>query len=198
MRKGMLVVLSAPSGTGKSTICRKLLQKRRDIRYSVSCTTRVPRPGEKNGKHYFFLTEKEFKQKIHRNEFLEWAVVHDQYYGTPRHFIDSTLKEGYNILLAIDVQGAMSIHDKMPDAVLVFVTPPSMEILRERLAGRREAAESAAKRLANSRGELTWAKKYDYLVINDELEKAVSQIEAILTAESLKVSRQPVSDLAPA
>src|ERR1019366_7911476 len=135
MRKGMLVVISAPSGTGKSTICRKLLQKHRDLKYSVSCTTRVPRPGEKHGKHYFFLSEKEFKQKIHRNEFLEWALVHDQYYGTPRHFIDSNLKEGWNIVPAIDVQGALSIHEKMPDAVLVFVTPPSMETLKERLAG---------------------------------------------------------------
>src|SRR6266850_5891852 len=99
MHKGMLIVISAPSGTGKSTICRKLLRKRRDLRYSVSCTTRVPRPGEKDGKHYFFLTEKEFKDKIDHNYFLEWAVVQDQYYGTPRHFIESNLKHGWDIVL---------------------------------------------------------------------------------------------------
>lgn len=194
----MLIVISAPSGTGKSTICRKLLQKRRDLKYSVSCTTRQPRPGEKDRKHYFFLSEKEFKQRIHKNEFLEWAVVHDHYYGTPRHFIEGSLKDGWNILLAIDVQGAQSIHEKMPDSVLIFVTPPSLESLKERLAGRREAVDSAAKRLANSKGELSAAKNYDYLVVNDELEKAVSQIDAILTAESLRVERQPASDLAPA
>jgi guanylate kinase len=195
MQKGMLIVISAPSGTGKSTICHKLLKKRRNLRYSISCTTRQPRPGEKNGKHYFFLDEDEFKRKIQRHEFLEWAVVHDHYYGTPRHFIETTIKEGSSILLAIDVKGAQAIQRKIPDSVLVFVAPPSIESLKERLAARRDASESVAKRLANSKGEFSAAKNYDYLVVNDELDKAVEQIEAILTAESLRVSRQPVSDL---
>src|SRR4051812_10767663 len=110
MPKGTLVIISAPSGTGKSTICRKLLGKRKDLRYSVSCTTRVPRPGEKNGKHYFFLEKEEFKRKIARNEFLEWAVVHDNYYGTPRQYIEQSVKEGLHVLLAIDVQGASAIR----------------------------------------------------------------------------------------
>src|SRR5579872_3749951 len=115
MPKGMLVIVSAPSGTGKSTLCRRLLQKRKDLRVSVSCTTRQPRPGEKNGKHYFFLTREDFKRKIQRNEFLEWAVVHDEYYGTPRHFIETQMKEGHDTLLAIDVQGAAAIRRKIPD-----------------------------------------------------------------------------------
>ena len=195
MHKGMLIVISAPSGTGKSTICQKLLQKRRNLRYSISCTTRQPRPREKHGKHYFFLSKEEFKRKIQRNEFLEWAVVHDQYYGTPRQFIESSLKEGWSIMLAIDVKGARTIQGKQPDSVLIFVAPPSLESLRERLAARRDPSESVAKRLANSKDELSAAKNYDYLVVNDELDKAVSQIESILTAESLKTGRQPVSDL---
>lgn len=195
MQKGMLIVISAPSGTGKSTICHKLLKKRRDLRYSISFTTRRPRPGEKNGKHYHFVDDDEFKRKIQRHEFLEWAVVHDHYYGTPRHFIETTLKEGRSILLAIDVKGAQAIQRKLPDSVLVFVAPPSIESLKERLAARRDASESVAKRLANSKGEFSAAKNYDYLVVNDELDTAVAQIEAILTAESLRVARQPVSDL---
>ncbi len=196
MPKGFLLILSAPSGTGKSTICRKLLARRKDLRYSISCTTREPRPGEKHGKHYFFLTKEEFKRKIQRNEFLEWAVVHDEYYGTPREFIEKTIKDGGNAILAIDVQGAAAIRRKMPESVLVFVSPPSLESLKERLAARRDASESVAKRLANSKGELSEAKKYDYIVVNDDLEKAVDQVDAILTAESLKVSRQETGALA--
>lgn len=196
MPKGMLVIVSAPSGTGKSTLCRRLLQKRKELRVSVSCTTRQPRPGEKNGKHYFFLTREDFKRKIQRSEFLEWAVVHDEYYGTPRHFIEAQVKEGHDILLAIDVQGAASIRRKMPDAVLIFLVPPSMESLRERLAGRRDQDGTMAKRLANSRSEMSAAKHYDYLVVNDDLEKAVEQVESILTAERLKVSRREMRDLA--
>lgn len=196
MPKGMLVIISAPSGTGKSTICRKLLQRRKDLRYSISCTTREPRPGEKNAKHYYFLGKEDFKRKIQRNEFLEWAVVHDSYYGTPRQYIENSLKDGACVLLAIDVQGAAAIRRKIPDSVLIFLTPPSLESLKERLAARRDASESVAKRLANSKSELGAAKNYDYLVVNDELDRAVEQIEAILTAESLKVSRQEITDLA--
>ena len=197
MPKGSLVILSAPSGTGKSTICRKLLAGRKDLRYSISCTTREPRVGERNGKHYFFLDVEKFKQKIQRNEFLEWAVVHEQYYGTPRRHIEESLQEGNSILLAIDIQGAAAIRRKMPDAILIFLVPPTMESLKERLAARKDASESVAKRLAASRAEMSAAKNYDYIVVNDDLEKAVEQISSILTAEGLKVSRQEISELAP-
>lgn len=197
MLKGVLVIISAPSGTGKSTICRKLLQRRKDVRCSISCTTRAPRIGEKNGKHYFFLTKEEFKRRIARNEFLEWALVHDQYYGTPRQFIESATKAGQSVLLTIDIQGAAAIRRKKPDSILIFIAPPSMQTLRERLAIRRDESESVAKRLANARDEMAAAKNFDYLVVNDELEKAVSQVESILDAESLKISRQPLSELAP-
>lgn len=198
MRKGALLILSAPSGAGKTTICRRLLAERKDLRYSISCTTRPPRPGEKNGKSYFFLTREDFKRKIARHEFLEWAMVHDEYYGTPRHFVEETIKTGKSVIMAIDVQGAMAVRRKHPAAVLVFVLPPSLEALRERLAGRREDERSAAKRLANSKGELAAAKDYDYIVVNDDLDKAVEQISAILTAESLKTSRLDHSQPLPA
>ncbi len=198
MRKGALIIISAPSGAGKTTICRKLLARRKDLHYSISCTTRAPRPGEKNGKAYFFLTREEFKRKISRNEFLEWAMVHDEYYGTPRHFVDDVVKKGDNVIMAIDVQGAMSIRRKHPSAILVFVLPPSLDALKSRLAARRDAQDSVAKRLANSRGELAAAKDYDYIVVNDDLERAVSQISSILTAETLRTSRLDPSYLLPA
>lgn len=189
MRKGALLIISAPSGAGKTTICRKLLARRKDLRYSVSCTTRAPRPGERDGKHYHFLSREDFKRKIQRGELLEWAMVHDEYYGTPKRFVEDQIKDGGNVIMAIDVQGAMSIRRKHPAAILVFVLPPSMDALKARLAGRRDATESVAKRLANSRGELAAAKDYDYVVVNDALEKAVAQISCILTAETLKTSR---------
>lgn len=198
MRKGALLIISAPSGAGKTTICRKLLARRKDLKYSVSCTTRSPRPGEKDGKHYFFQSREDFKKKIRRGELLEWAMVHDEYYGTPRHFIEEQTKRGSHVIMAIDVQGAMSIRRKHPSAILVFVLPPSMDALKARLAGRRDASEVVAKRLANSRGELAAAKDYDYVVVNDDLEMAVNQISCILTAETLKTSRLDPSHLVPA
>lgn len=198
MRKGALLIISAPSGAGKTTICRKLLARRKDLKYSTSCTTRAPRPGERDGKHYFFLTREEFKRKIQRGELLEWAMVHDEYYGTPRKFVDEQIERGLNVIMAIDVQGAMSIRRKHPAAILVFVLPPSMDVLKARLAGRRDPSDSVAKRLANSRGELAAAKDYDYVVVNDALEKAVDQISCILTAETLKTSRLDPSHLVPA
>lgn len=197
MRKGAILIISAPSGAGKTTICRRLLAQRKDARYSVSCTTRTPRPGERNGKAYFFLEREEFKRKISRHEFLEWAMVHEEYYGTPRRYIEETVDAGRNVLLAIDVQGALAIRRKMPSAVLVFVMPPSIEELRSRLAARRDAHESVAKRLAAARAEIAAAKDYDYVVVNDDLDAAVVQIDSILTAETLRTSRLDLARLNP-
>ncbi|MBI5203213.1 MAG: guanylate kinase [Elusimicrobia bacterium] len=194
MSQGFAVIFSAPSGAGKSTVCRKLLQKNRNLRFSISCTTRAPRPGERDGKDYHFLSLEEFKRKIHRDEFLEWALVHDHYYGTPKRFFDDTLSDGGIVILAIDVQGAHSIRRKRPQTVTVFLLPPSWRSLRERLQGRRaDAKEVVERRLANAKGELSQARYYDYLVVNDNLAEAVSQIEAVITAERLRVGRQDLS-----
>lgn len=193
MHPGFPLIISAPSGTGKSTICRKLLQADKSLRYSVSATTRFPRPGERNGKDYFFLGLEEFKKKIHRNDFLEWAMVHDHYYGTPRRFVEDQIADGRIVLLAIDVQGAEAIRKRIP-AVTVFVIPPSWRSLEERLNHRRQdPADAVYRRLSNAPLELNQARHYDYIVVNDHLDKAVQEIEAIITAEKLRTSHQDLS-----
>lgn len=165
------------------------------MRYSTSCTTREPRPGERNGKHYFFLSEDEFTRKARQKEFLEWAVVHDHFYGTPKSYVEKVTKQGRDVLLAIDVQGAANIKRTKPDSILIFVSPPSLKELKARLAGRKDEAGSVAKRLSNSRREMAAAKDFDYFVVNDRLEKAVSQIESILISERLRTSRRSERDL---
>lgn len=194
MPTGFPVIISAPSGTGKSTVCREILRRNRSLRYSVSCTTRPPRPGEKDGRDYHFLASEDFKRKIHRDHFLEWAVVHDHYYGTPKDFLDRQLEAGRVVLLAIDVRGAQAVRRKRPNAVTVFLAPPSWNSLQERLSRRRQdPAESVVRRLSNAPAELSQAKHYDYLVVNDSLDEAVRHIECVLTAERLRTCRQDTS-----
>ncbi len=195
MSRGFAVIISAPSGTGKSTICRKLLARDKSLRYSISCTTRDPRPGEKHGRDYYFLTHEEFKRKIHRDEFLEWAIVHGQYYGTPKRFLDEQIAEGNVVILAIDVQGANAIRRKRPHTTAIFLVPPSWRSLRERLRERRQDPKEAERRLASAREELHQAKHYEYMVVNDDLSDALEHIEAIITAEKLKVIRHDLNHL---
>lgn len=192
MRKGFLVIISAPSGAGKSSVCRALRKRDRSLRYSVSCSTRTPRPGEVDGKHYHFLTRSEFKRRERRGEFLETALVHGNLYGTPRSFIESETLKGRVILLDIDVQGAEAIRKRRSgtgiDSVTVFILPPSWKTLEKRLRLRRDSSDSIKTRLANARGELKKAPRYDYWVVNDRLDKAVEQVAAIIQAERLRAS----------
>lgn len=190
--KGLVVIVSAPSGAGKSTICARVLKRIPEAMYSVSVTTRRPRRGEIHGKSYFFVDEKHFRRLIADGKLLEWARVHGHYYGTPRDFIVENVARGKILMLDIDVQGAMKIkRGRLANAVYVFIMTPTFEILKKRLIGRGLDAEEVIRvRLKNARKELEYLDKYDYLIINDEVDAAVGKLEALITAERLKVSRQ--------
>ena len=185
--KGRLFVISGPSGTGKGTICRELLK---DIRneFSVSMTTREPREGEEHGREYFFVSHEEFIENINRNNFLEYATVFDNYYGTPKDIVLKKLEKGRNVILDIDVQGGLQVKEAMPEAVLIFLLPPSLAALRSRLENRgTETPEKIEKRLNKALDEIKFIGEYDYMVVNDVREDAVSDVRSIMTAEALRV-----------
>jgi guanylate kinase len=189
--RGLLIVLSAASGAGKSTLCHRLLKCRPDVMFSVSVTTRMPRSGERDGRDYFFVSEAAFHAMRRRGDLLEWAKVHDHYYGTPRGFLDKTLRSGRTMLLDIDVQGAMQVKKRFPEAVLVFITTPSFNDLERRLRGRRSESEAQIRRrLADARRELKHLPRYDYHLVNDRVPDACERLNAILTAEAMRI-RQP-------
>ncbi len=187
---GLLIIISAPSGTGKSTLCRKLINDLPNACYSVSVTTRNPRRGEVQGKDYFFVSRNEFKQKIKRGELAEWALVHGHYYGTPKNFLEKNLVKGKDIILDIDVRGAMKLKKKYPEAVFIFLAPPSFSELERRIRGRSKDSEAAIrKRLTNARREIGRIESYDYLVINDRLVDAFRRVKSIVLAEKNRVNR---------
>ncbi|HHW47173.1 MAG TPA: guanylate kinase [Clostridiaceae bacterium] len=187
---GLLVVLSAPSGTGKGTLVKLLREQDENIRLSVSATTREPRKGEIDGCDYFFKTVEEFERMIKNNELIEWVKYCDNYYGTPREFIDSSLCLGYDVLLEIDVEGAANIKKLFPESVLVFILPPSFDELKKRIVGRgTEKPEVIQMRLEQAKKELGYISIYDYVVVNDKIEDAVQKIRSIITAEKLKYNR---------
>ncbi len=190
MGKGLLIVLSGPSGTGKGTVCKALLNKRKDISLSVSCTTRAPRPGEIDGVSYFFKTHDEFENLIKQDEFLEYADVFSNYYGTPKSFVDAAIDQGKDVLLEIDVQGALKVKSAYPQGVYIFLVPPSMEELENRIRSRgTETKEQIEARLGKASAEMKLMREYDYRIVNKNVDDVVCRIEAIMTAEKLKVTR---------
>jgi guanylate kinase len=176
-----LIVISSPSGGGKTTIIKQLVAKHENLCYSISATTRIARPDEVEGKDYYFLTEREFRDKVKRGEFLEFANVHGFYYGSPKDLIEDRLSQGIYPVLDIDIQGALTIKNNHPKAVLIFIMPPSMKILQLRLKGRgTEDPLTLEKRLSAAAEEIKAAQRYDCLVFNEKIDQAISDIECII------------------
>lgn len=181
MAEGSLYVISGPSGAGKGTLVERILDGHPDITLSISATTRQPREGEVDGVHYHFMSVDEFEDVIARDGFIEWAQVHSNYYGTPLAPIEQHLAAGDTVLLEIDVQGAFQVLDKLPQAKLVFIAPPSIDELERRLRGRgTETEEVIAQRLANAKGEMDASKDYDFVIVNDDLERATKELARVL------------------
>lgn len=190
MNKGILVVVSGFSGAGKGTLMKRLLEKYDNYALSISATTRAPREGEADGREYFFKTREEFEDMITRDELIEYAQYVNNYYGTPKAYVENQLSEGKDVILEIEIQGARKIQEKYPDAVLLFVTPPTAEELQSRLVGRgTESREEIQSRLRRAGEEAEGIQVYDYLVINDELEDCVTQVHSIIQNEHLRMGR---------
>jgi guanylate kinase len=189
-RRGLLFVISAPSGTGKTTLCKQLVVALPDLWHSISYTTRKPRPGEEHSRDYFFIDEKLFQGMIERNEFIEYAQVYGNWYGTPRKALMDKMEQGIDVLLEIDVQGALQVKKKFQDGIYIFILPPSMETLRARLQSRAsDSQEEILRRLQKVKEEVWSFREYYYIVRNDDLTQSLRELESIFLAERLKTKR---------
>lgn len=189
-KRGVLMVVSGPAGVGKGTVCKQFLKDNPEVKLSVSATTRSPRPGEEHGREYFFLSKEEFEEKIQQDNLLEYVCFVGNYYGTLKSAVEEKLSAGVDVLLEIEVEGAMNVKKKFPDSVLVFVLPPSFTELAERLRGRgTETSEVIEKRLCRAREEFECIKHYDYVLLNDTIENAAEKLKNILTVEKMKMER---------
>lgn len=188
--RGLLIVLSGPSGVGKGTVCAVLRKRSSNLVYSISATTRKPRRNEVDGVHYFFKERAEFEKMIEENAFLEWAEYMGNYYGTPRKFVEDTLAQGRDVLLEIEVQGALQVKKKFPEGVFIFLAPPSMHELKQRIAMRgTETEEAMTGRLTVAEKEMALVHEYDYSVVNDRVDLACKRILSIVEAEHCRVDR---------
>ena len=193
MKQGKILIVSGPSGVGKGTVLKELMKKYPNMRFSVSATTRAPRPGEVDGVHYRFMTKAAFEELIARDALLEYASYADNYYGTPAEPVEEGIAGGEIVILEIEVQGALQVMSRRKDAVSVFIAPPSYEILRQRLTNRGDTdPEVAEKRLKIAIEECSHAREYGYIVVNDTVEQAVKEVEAILLAESCRSEYHPI------
>ena len=194
MKKGFLLVISGPSGVGKGTVLHDLMNTQKNLVYSVSVTTRKQRPGEIEGVSYFFKTHEEFEKMIKEDKFLEYAKVHDNYYGTPKEFVEEKINEGKIVILEIDVQGALNVKKNIDNGVYIFLAPPSLSELKNRIVNRGTETESDINlRMSNAKKELSYIKNYDYLVVNDHLNSAINLVNEIINAEKHRVIREDIN-----
>lgn len=193
MKKGFLLVISGPSGVGKGTVLHDLMNTQKNLVYSVSVTTRKNRPGEIERVSYFFKSHEEFEKMIEEDKFLEYAKVHDNYYGTPKDFVEEKINEGKIVILEIDVQGALNVKKNIDNGVYIFLAPPSLSELKNRIVNRGTETESDIDlRMNNARKELSYIKNYDYLVVNDHLNSAINLVNEIINAEKHRVFREEI------
>ena len=187
---GLLIVVSGPSGAGKDTICNKLISESDNVWLSISMTSRNPRGNEVEGREYFFVTKEEFEQRIKNGEFLEYAMYNNNYYGTPKDKIEDYLNKGIDVILVIDIQGAINIKNLIPTALFIFIMPPDMKTLKQRLINRKtESKEKVIDRFKTAYNEINHFKKYNYVVVNDEIDKATNKVKSIIQAEKCRVDR---------